>query len=109
MFLHRLQRGPASRSYGVACAKLAGLPELVLSRARTILADLERGAALPSGAIASMRGKSPAGRAQLDLFAAAEAPPHPALEALRAVDVDRLTPLEALSLVDRLRKMSLGK
>src|SRR5207302_7489313 len=48
VFLHKLQRGAASRSYGVACAKLAGLPELVLARARAILDELERGAALPS-------------------------------------------------------------
>src|SRR5262249_10414329 len=50
VFLHKLQHGAASRSYGVACARLAGLPEIVLARARALLADLENGAALPSGA-----------------------------------------------------------
>ncbi len=107
VFLHKLVRGAASRSYGVACARLAGLPELVLARARTILESLEKGAALPSGAHASMRGKTRAGRSQLDLFGGAAAKEHPAMELLRAVDVDRLTPLEALQLVDRLKKMSL--
>src|SRR5579859_6518827 len=68
IFLHKLQRGAASRSYGVACARIAGLPELVLARARTILGDLEKGAALPGGAHASLRGRSRSGRAQLDLF-----------------------------------------
>jgi DNA mismatch repair protein MutS len=110
VFLHRLQRGPASRSYGVAVARLAGLPEGVLARARAMLAELERGAALPSGAPSSLRARSRAGRSQLDLFdggaAPAPAPPHPALETLRAVDVDRLTPLDALQLVASLKRMA---
>jgi DNA mismatch repair protein MutS len=106
VFLHKLVRGAASRSYGVACARLAGLPELVLARARTILESLEKGAALPSGTHASMRAKTKAGRSQLDLFGGAEVKEHPAVGLLRAVDVDRLTPLEALQLVDKLKKMS---
>jgi DNA mismatch repair protein MutS len=109
VFLHKLQRGPASRSYGVACARLAGLPEPVLARARAILVDLERGAALPSGEPSTLRARSRAGRAQLDLFGEAAgraAPPHPALETLRAVDVDRLTPLDALQLVASLKRMA---
>jgi DNA mismatch repair protein MutS len=105
VFLHKLQRGPASRSYGVACARLAGLPELVLARARAILAGLEGGGVLPNG------GRSiplPPAAPQLDLFgagAAPSAPPHPVLETLRAVDVDRLTPLDALTLVATLKKV----
>jgi DNA mismatch repair protein MutS len=107
IFLHKLQRGAASRSSGVACARIAGLPELVLGRARAILGDLEKGAALPGGSHASLRGRTRSGRAQLDLFggnsAAEAAPEHPALQTLRAIDVDRLTPLEALQLVASLR------
>ncbi|MEO6418046.1 MAG: DNA mismatch repair protein MutS [Polyangiaceae bacterium] len=111
VFLHKLQRGAASRSYGVACARLAGLPELVLARARAILGDLERGAALPGGEHASLRGRKRSGRAQLDLFggggeAPEEVSKHAALELLRAVDVDRLTPLEALTLVASLKKLA---
>ncbi|HEY2516549.1 MAG TPA: DNA mismatch repair protein MutS, partial [Polyangiaceae bacterium] len=111
VFLHKLQHGAASRSYGVACARLAGIPEPVLARARAILGDLEKGAALPSGAHASLRGRTRGGKAQLDLFgggAAAEPrEEHPALQTLRALDVDRLTPLEALQLVASL-KLSIG-
>jgi DNA mismatch repair protein MutS len=109
VFLHKLQRGAASRSYGVACARLAGLPEPVLARARAILTELERGASLPSGGASSLRARSRGGRPQLDLFdaaAARSAEPHPALQTLRAVDVDRLTPLDALQLVASLRKMA---
>ncbi len=110
VFLHKLQPGAASRSYGVACARLAGLPEGVLARARAMLAELERGAALPSGAPSSLRARTRAGRAQLDLFDGGGAPiksePHPALETIRAVDVDRLTPLEALQLIASLKRMA---
>jgi DNA mismatch repair protein MutS len=106
VFLHKLQRGAASRSYGVACARLAGLPEPVLARARVLLDALEKGTELPSGAHASMRARTEAGRSQLDLFLGK--PPdtqsNPALEMLRAVDPDRLTPLEALQLVASLKK-----
>jgi DNA mismatch repair protein MutS len=108
VFLHKLQRGAASRSYGVACARLAGLPEPVLARARAILSELERGAALPGGGASSLRARAAGGRPQLDLFGAPapESEPNPALETLRAVDVDRLTPLEALQLVATLKRMS---
>jgi DNA mismatch repair protein MutS len=109
VFFHKLAKGPASRSYGVAVARLAGLPEPVLARAKAILGSLESGAALPSGRPATLRGRSKGGAAQLDLFvpAAAAAPPAPSpVEGtLRAVDVDRLTPLEALQLVAKLKAM----
>jgi DNA mismatch repair protein MutS len=108
VFLHKLQRGAASRSYGVACARLAGIPEPVLARARAILADLEKGAALPGGAQASLRGRTRAGRPQLDLFggppSSEPAPEHGALQILRNLDVDRLTPLEALTLLSTLKQ-----
>ncbi|AUX22327.1 DNA mismatch repair protein MutS [Sorangium cellulosum] len=107
IFLHKLEPGPASRSYGVAVARLAGVPEGVLARARAILATLESGAALPGGKHASLRGRTRAGAAQLDLFVPAQAaspPEHAAvLETLRAVDVDRLAPLDALKLVVKLK------
>ena len=114
VFLHKLQRGVASRSYGVACARLAGIPEIVLARARTLLADLERGAPLPSGAHASLRRRDRTARSQLGLFEAGEsedrAPTpeekiaHELAETLRSIDTDRLTPLEALQLVASWKK-----
>jgi DNA mismatch repair protein MutS len=122
VFLHKLQKGPASRSYGVACARLAGVPEPVLARAQAVLAELEGGAALPGGKPAPGRARRRAGQPQLGLFEAAAAAPavdsdaaerqasrpakNPALETLRAVDVDRLTPLEALQLVASLKNMA---
>src|SRR5207244_5033395 len=70
VFFHKLQRGAASRSYGVACARLAGVAEPVLARARAILEGLERHASLPSGHAAPQRAAP-----QLGLFEAPVPPP----------------------------------
>jgi DNA mismatch repair protein MutS len=102
VFLHRLVSGPASRSYGVAVAKLAGLPESVLARSRALLEMLESGGSTPSPLPAKPARNAP----QLDLFAkapAVNANDREVLETIRSVDVDRLTPLDALSLVARLK------
>ncbi len=112
VFLHKLSRGAASRSFGVACARLAGVPEIVLARARLLLEDLEHGAPLPGGSHATMRGRNKKGITQLDLFGGAPAPEVSAsttevLGMLKSVDVDRLTPLEALQLVASLKKIAL--
>jgi len=109
VFLHKLQRGAASRSYGVACARFAGLPEPVLARARALLADLERGApasASPGAGGGPLRPRARANRSQLDLFGGGGAAAHPVVDVIRNVDVDRLTPLDALQLVASLKKMA---
>jgi DNA mismatch repair protein MutS len=109
VFLHKLQRGAASQSYGVACARLAGVPEIVLGRARAILNDLETKGALPGGAPSALRARSRSGKPQLDLFGGAPnapAGPHPVVETIRNVDVDRLTPLDALKLIADLKKIA---
>ncbi len=108
VFLHKLVPGSANRSYGVAVARLAGVPEIVLARARALLRDLEEGAPLPSGAPARMRGVDREGRTQLDLFVpASEAAPRPSAveETLREMDVDRMTPVEAIVALARLKQM----
>jgi DNA mismatch repair protein MutS len=108
VFLRKLVPGGASRSYGIEVAKLAGLPPEVLARAREILRNLESLEVDEGGHAALARGgrrreRSPA--AQLGLFAA----PDPRLERLRAelgaVDLDRLTPLEALNAVAAWKKL----
>jgi DNA mismatch repair protein MutS len=108
LFLHRVVSGAASRSYGVSVAKLAGLPEVVLARARALLASLEGERVENNEPI--VRGKAKRGRAggQLGLWEQSKAPPendrHEVLETLRTVDVERLTPLEALQLIVKLKK-----
>lgn len=100
VFLHSLERGPASRSYGVAVAKLAGVPESVIARARALLSTLEA-SAQGGGVVSAGRRKSDG---QLDLFAAPKpsAAAELALETLRHVDVERTTPLDALALLAKL-------
>lgn len=101
VFLHRLVPGAANRSYGVAVAKLAGLPEPVLARAKALLAGLER----KDESAAARRGKTTKAP-QLSLFGerSAESRSQSELtETLRALDLDRLTGLEALSLLQRLK------
>jgi DNA mismatch repair protein MutS len=108
VFLYKLVRGAASRSYGVAVARLAGVSEPVLARAKAILTSLESGNALPGGRYATLRGRNRKGTVQLDLFAPAPQEPtrpSPALETLREVDPNRLTPLDALQLVIKLKAL----
>jgi DNA mismatch repair protein MutS len=118
LFLRRLVEGGASRSYGIQVAKLAGLPEPVIARAREILKNLEGGELDERGRarLAQHReGAAPAAAAprdagQLGLFEAPAArAEREALEALRAVDPERTTPLDALALVASLRARLRGE
>ncbi|HEY5676460.1 MAG TPA: DNA mismatch repair protein MutS, partial [Myxococcales bacterium] len=98
VFLRKIVAGAASRSYGIQVAKLAGLPESVLKRAREILGNLEAQELDETGrpALAGPRRNK---RAQLGLFEAPPPPPAPPSqveEALRALDLSRTTPLDAL-------------
>jgi DNA mismatch repair protein MutS len=102
VFLHKLVEGAANKSYGVAVARLAGVTEIVLARAKAILGDLEDGAPLPGGRRASLRGKS-----QLELFAppAADDEPSEVERTLASLDVDRMRPVDALVALSRLKEM----
>lgn len=103
VLLHEVAQGPADRSYGIAVARLAGLPPPVLARAKDVLSRLEAGKA-KTGGIA-------AGLDDLPLFAASaaaqeETAPDPLRVALAAADADSLTPREALELVYRLKALA---
>ncbi|MGL4563721.1 MAG: DNA mismatch repair protein MutS, partial [Halioglobus sp.] len=89
VFLHHIQEGPANRSFGLQVARLAGIPAPVLDAARDKLRELERGAQRPAHSRASA-----APPAQVDLFSAPL--PHPVVTALEELDLDELTPREAL-------------
>ncbi|MGH7505254.1 MAG: DNA mismatch repair protein MutS, partial [Longimicrobiales bacterium] len=106
VFLHNLQPGGADRSYGIEVGRLAGLPQAVVARARDILAELE-GAHSGGGVGLGRHGEgrpASAGMAdQLSLFHSAE---HPLLARLRALDVEALTPLQALNLLAELRELA---
>jgi DNA mismatch repair protein MutS len=111
IFLRRLVPGGVSRSYGIQVARLAGIPGAVVARAGEILQNLEGGEFDAHGR-PRLAGSEQAGLpapetadAQLGLFTS-NAPPSPgeaeALSALRGVDPERVTPLEALELLARL-------
>jgi DNA mismatch repair protein MutS len=100
VLLHELADGPADRSYGIAVAKLAGLPPPVLARAKSVLAKLEEGRAATGGIAAGLD--------DLPLFAAVpreEAAPDPVHAALAEIEPDTLAPREALELVYALKRL----
>jgi DNA mismatch repair protein MutS len=100
VFLRKLTPGGVSRSYGIAVARLAGVPEGVLNRAREILNRLEEGSrAAPALPSPTAPGGAPAA-AQMGLFHPAE---HPTIKRLADLDLNSLTPLEALNVLDELK------
>ncbi len=103
VFLRRILPGKADRSYGVHVAQMAGLPRAVVRRAEEILFDLEAsGAAGPSTLLDQAAGRKQKAAMQVGLFATA----HPAVESLRSLDVDTLSPLDALNRLYELRQLA---
>jgi DNA mismatch repair protein MutS len=102
VLLHELATGPADRSYGLAVAKLAGLPPAVLARASSVLKKLEAGRAQTGGLAAGLD--------DLPLFAAMAAVPEEARDALRdalaAIDADALSPRDALDALYKLKRLA---
>jgi DNA mismatch repair protein MutS len=101
VLLHEVAEGPADRSYGIAVAKLAGVPPLVLARAKAVLAKLEAGRDATGGIAAGLD--------DLPLFAAQQVDPEatdPLTEAVRALDPDALTPREALDALYALKRLA---
>ena len=96
VFLHRVLPGGADQSYGVHVAQLAGMPRSVVDRARELLMQLEEG-----GSDFSLLKPTPQHQ-QLSFF---DAPENPALASLRTLEVDGLSPLEALTKLYELKRM----
>jgi DNA mismatch repair protein MutS len=99
-FLRRVEPGAADRSYGIEVAKLAGMPHEVTERAREILQEHERTEQQLTAQLASDESK-PRPAAQLTIFTPLS---QLVLDRLREVDLNRLTPLEALNLLAELKK-----
>jgi DNA mismatch repair protein MutS len=101
VLLHEVADGAADRSYGIAVAKLAGLPPAVVARARSVLAKLEAGRDATGGIAAGLD--------DLPLFAAAAEPEQgldPLTAALGTIDPDSLTPREALEHLYALKRLA---
>jgi DNA mismatch repair protein MutS len=106
VFLRRVVAGGADRSYGIHVAQLAGIPRAIVRRAQDILADLEADShpGQRQDRRDAMRSPAPGQESsiQLTLFA----PPHPAIDALRQLDIESLSPLEAITELFELRKLA---
>ena len=100
VFLRKVEPEAADRSYGIEVAKLAGLPHEVIVRAREVLAEHENAEQKLTQQLASDELRPPR-PAQLTIFTPLS---QPVVERLREVDLNRLTPLEALNLLSELKK-----
>ena len=98
VFLRRVVPGGANKSYGIDVARLAGLPTKVIGRAREIMSRLEGGSALGTSAQLSL-GAVLAPQVPL------AAQPSPVVSKLAAIDINRMTPLEALTLLAELKSL----
>ena len=93
VFLHAVKKGPASQSYGLQVASLAGVPKVVIENAKSKLQQLEDNAYIEQ--------QAEAGTNQLDLFSAKEC--HPAVCLLEEIKPDDLSPRQALDMMYRLK------
>jgi DNA mismatch repair protein MutS len=104
VFLYKIIPGGCDDSYGIQVAKLAGLPQRLLDRAREILSHLEAGQIIDSGREGGKRPQR-ASAYQISLFSPEEAKLQNFLE---KIDPENLTPLEALSIISQLKKLTGG-
>ena len=95
-FMREMVKGGANRSYGVFVAQMAGLPSKTIKRAREILKLLEQ------KDLDFQKATDPLKAQQPSLF---EAPKSPALDALQEIDIDNMTPVQALNELNRIKKM----
>jgi DNA mismatch repair protein MutS len=104
IFLRRIVEGGTARSYGIQVARLAGLPQKVIDRAKEVLSNLEKGEldamGMPKIASTRMANSKPQPASQLSLFTQ----PDPIRSKLHNIKIDQLTPLEAINILDELKK-----
>jgi DNA mismatch repair protein MutS len=98
-FLHKVVSGAADKSYGIHVARLAGVPRQIISRAEKILAKLEKEKKAIKGNEYDIGGKQDE---QLEIFNAAN---HVVLQAINSIDIDRLSPIDALNELNRLKSL----
>ena len=102
VFLHKIVEGSADKSYGIHVARIAGVPKTVLERADVILETLENEHVDDDGRPrVPARKTSKVDRRQLSLF---DAPEHPVLDEIRQLEIENLTPLDALQELNRIRE-----
>ena len=100
VFIHKVVPGPSDKSYGIHVAKLAGLPEDVINRAKEILFDLEKNPINGQKEIPGLESGSSNLYNQPSLFHGA----HPLETEIEKIDTDKITPLEALEIISKWKK-----
>jgi DNA mismatch repair protein MutS len=104
IFLRKIVEGGSNRSYGIQVARLAGLPQKVIDRAKEILSNLEKGEldslGMPKIAKTKIAALRPSPPLQPSLFVQ----PDPIRSRLKKVKIDQVTPLEAINILDELKK-----
>ena len=103
IFLRKIEPGPADKSYGIQVARLAGLPEEVVSKAKEVLGNLEQAEFSNKGLPRVLGAKDAPKAQQLDLFAPNY---EPVIKKLMSIDVDRISPEDAIKKLKQLRKMA---
>ena len=101
IFLRKIEKGPADKSYGIQVARLAGLPDSIIGRAKEVLANLEKEELNEAGKPRFADRKTKKGSAQLDLFSSLT---DSVVTEIRNLDADTMTPHEALSKLIELKK-----
>jgi len=106
VFLHEIREGPSNKSYGIEVARLAGIPTVVTDRAKEILFELEKTEQDEVGRVTRSVRKPSANAPpqQLSLFS----PQHVLTDTVRGINLDNITPLEALNLLARLKEIANG-
>jgi DNA mismatch repair protein MutS len=104
VFLRKVLPGGSSRSYGIQVARLAGIPGEVISRSKEILRNLETGELNEAGMprLAARDGRAAADNGQMSLLGADMDPVH---DELKSIDVDRITPIEALTALHKMKEL----
>ena len=106
IFLRKIERGSADQSYGIQVARLAGIPSKVIKRAKQILRNLEEHELSPQGLTATAKRQLARNTDQIDIFDAIiekADQKNEILEEIKELDVDNLTPIEAIKKLSELK------
>ena len=104
IFLRKVVPGGADRSYGIHVAQIAGIPQAIIRRAQDVLADLEREGQGSGNRRKAMARQAPEPLNGLQLTFLDQ--PQPAIERLKALDVESLSPLEAITVLFELKSLT---
>jgi DNA mismatch repair protein MutS len=101
IFLRKIEKGPADKSYGIQVARLAGLPDSIIKRAKEVLANLEKEELNEAGAPRFAARKTKKGTVQLDLFSSVN---ESVLAELRSLEIAKLSPEDAVKRLAEIKK-----